>query len=123
MTWNSKHLPRALALLMVIAALVPGTRSARAHYGTGTGTGMGMGMGMGMGGFHYASSPTDYLNQRARLNAARAGAPATQGSIAGNPNAYYNKVRDDGFVPHYDRRFGQPPTERAHHPGSQGDQV
>jgi hypothetical protein len=76
-----------------------------------------------MGGFHYASSPTDYLNQRARLSAARAGAPATQGSIAGNPNAYYNKVRDDGFVPHYDRRFGQPPTERAHHPGSQGDQV
>src|SRR5208283_4730049 len=83
---------------------------------------MGMGMGMGMGGFHYASSPTDYLNQRTRLNAARAGAPATQGSIAGNPNAYYNKVRDDGFVPH-DRRFGQPPTERSHHPGSLGDQV
>ncbi|MGZ3316202.1 MAG: hypothetical protein ACXU95_02775, partial [Isosphaeraceae bacterium] len=76
---------------MVIAALGPGTRSARAQYGTG------MGMGMGMGGFHYASSPTDYLNQRARLNAARPGAPATQGSIAGNPNAYYNKVRDDGL--------------------------
>src|SRR5271157_3960970 len=134
MTWNSKRLPRALALLMVIAALGPGTRSARAQYGTSTSTststgmgigmgiGIGMGMGMGMGGFHYASSPTDYLNQRTRLNAARAGAPATQGSIAGNPNAYYNKVRDDGFVPH-DRRFGQPPTERSHHPGSLGDQV
>src|SRR5271157_1691446 len=126
MTWNNKRLPRALALLMVIAALGPGTRSARAQYGTGMGMGMGMGigmgMGMGMGGFHYASSPTNYLNQRARLNAARPGAPATQGSIAGNPNAYYNKVRDDGFVPH-DRRFGQPPTERSHHPGSLGDQV
>ncbi|MGZ3354756.1 MAG: hypothetical protein ACXVBO_07870 [Isosphaeraceae bacterium] len=100
---------------MVIAALGPGTRSARAQYGTG--------MGMGMGGFHYASSPTDYLNQRARLNAARPGAPVTQGSIAGNPNAYDNKVRDDGLVPHYDRRFGQPPAERSHHPGSLGDQV
>src|SRR5271166_5021506 len=121
MTWNSKRLPRALALLMVIAALGPGTRSARAQYGTCTG--MGMGMGMGMGGFHYASSPADYLNQRARPNAARAGAPATQGSIAGSPNAYYNKVRDDGFVPHYDRRFGQPPAERSQHPGSLGDQV
>ena len=32
-------------------------------------------------------------------------APATQGSIAGNPNAYYNKVRDDGLVPHHDRRL------------------
>ncbi len=128
MTWNSKRLRRALALLMVIAALGPGTRSARAQYGTSTSTstsmgmGMGIGMGMGMGGFHYASSPTDYLNQRTRLNAARAGAPATQGSIAGNPNAYYNKVRDDGFVPH-DRRFGQPPTERSQHPGLLGDQV
>src|SRR5271157_2320954 len=119
MTWNSKRLRRALALLMVIAALGPGTRSARAQYSTG----MGMGMGMGMGGFHYASSPTNYLNQRAGLNAAHAGAPATQGSIAGNPNAYYNKVRDDGFVPHHDRRFGQPPTERSHHPGSLEDQV
>ena len=115
MTWNSKRLPSALALLMVITALGPGTRSARAQCGTG--------MGMGMGGFHYASSPTDYLNQRARLNTARPGAPATQGSIAGNPNAYYNKVRDDGSVPHYDRRFGQPPTERSQHPGSLGDQV
>ena len=74
MTWNSKRLPRTLALLMVIAALGPGTRSARAQYGTGMGMGMGMGigMGMGMGGFHYASSPTDYLNQRARLNATHA---------------------------------------------------
>jgi len=85
---------------------------------------MGFGMGWGgIGGFHYASSPTDYLNQRTRLNAARAGAPATQGSIAGNPNAYYNKVRDDGFVPHYDLQFGQSPAERVQHPGSLGDQV
>ncbi|MGA7497897.1 MAG: hypothetical protein WBX00_14325, partial [Isosphaeraceae bacterium] len=74
MTWNSKRLPSASALLMVITALGPGTSSARAQCG------MGMGMGMGMGGFHYASSPTDYLNQRTRLNAARPGAPATQGS-------------------------------------------
>jgi len=125
MTWNSKHLPRALALLMVITALGPGTRSARAQYGTGTGMGMGigMGMGMGMGGFHYASSPTDYLNQRARLNNARAGAPATQGSNAGNPNAYYNRVRDDGFVPHHDLQLRQSQAKRSQHPGSLGDQV
>jgi len=123
MTWNSKRLPSALALLMVITALGPGTRSARAQYGTGMGMGIGMGMGMGMGGFHYASSPTDYLNQRARLNAARAGAPATQGSIAGNPNAYYNKVRDDGFVPHHDLQLRQSQAKRSQHPGSLGDQV
>jgi len=123
MTWNSKRLPSALALLMVITALGPGTRSARAQYGTGMGMGIGMGMGMGMGGFHYASSPTDYLNQRARLNNARAGAPATQGSNAGNPNAYYNRVRDDGFVPHYDLQSRQSPAERVQHPGSLGDQV
>jgi len=118
MTWNSKRFPGALALLMVITALGPGTRSARAQCGMGFGMGWG-----GIGGFHYASSPTDYLNQRTRLNAARAGAPATQGSIAGNPNAYYNKVRDDGFVPHYDLQFGQSPAERVQHPGSLGDQV
>ena len=113
MRWNRKRLPTALALLMVIVALGPGTRSAQAQSG----------MGMGMGGFHYASSPTDYLNQRARLNAARGSAPANQGSIAGNPNAYYNKVRDDGLVPHHDRRVSQPPTERPQHPGLSGDHV
>ena len=50
MTWNSKRLPRALALLMVIAALGPGTRSARAiiWHGHGHGHGYGHGYGSGM---------------------------------------------------------------------------
>ncbi len=99
---NSTRLPRALMALLIIT--VPGmlTGSARAQstvgtgYGMGMGMGMGYGMGMGMGTFRYAPSPTDYLNQRSSLNNGRRSGPATPGSMADNPNAYYNKVRDDG---------------------------
>ena len=119
MKWDSKRFSGALVLL-VSTALGPVTSPAQAQSATSTGTGtatgmgygmgmgmgmgygMGLGMGMGMGSFRYAPSPTDYLNQRASLNAARRSAPGPQGSMAANPNAYYNKVRDDGFVSHAD---------------------
>ena len=52
---------------------------------------MGMGMGMGMGGFHYASSPTDYLNQRARLNAARPGTRPPRAQLPAIPTRITTK--------------------------------
>jgi hypothetical protein len=124
MKWNSKRFSEALVLLLVITALGPATSPARAQSGMGMGygTGMGMGYGMGMGSFRYAPSPTDYLNQRASLNAARRSAPATQGSMAGNPNAYYNKVRDDSFVSHADPQVRRSPAQRRQPAAASADQ-
>jgi hypothetical protein len=126
MKWNSKCFSEALVLLLIPLGLP--TSPARAQSGTGTGTGtgtgngigygmgmgygMGLGFGMGLGGFRYAPSPTDYLNQRASLNAARRPAPATQGSMAGNPNAYYNKVRDDSFESRSDSQVHRSQAQR-----------
>lgn len=79
------------AILVAAAALQSGASQVHA---------MGYG-GYGiMGGFNYVPSPGDFINQHSLLNASRAGAPVSNNVYAGNPNAYINRIRDGGFVPH-----------------------
>ncbi len=70
-----------------------------------------------LGGFNQVPSPTDFLNQHA-LTRAAAGRPAPTSfrPYANSPNAYFNRIRDNGFVAHSDVRRRQPPAhlqERA----------
>ena len=68
------------------------------------------------GGFHQVPSPTNYLNQAALTAAARGmtGVP-TRSPYANNPNAFINRLRDPGFVSHYDTRGAGPPRT-GHNP-------
>ena len=118
MRWNARRLPRVRALLLATAALGLGTTPARAQWGMG----MGMGWG-GFGGFNYTSSPTEFLNQQSRSRASRAGAPAQNRPYAGSPNAYFNNIRDNGFVPRYDVQSRRPPAPRPRPPASLGEEV
>jgi hypothetical protein len=90
MTRNNPRLDHLLALLVALAALDLG--ASRVHA-------IGYGYGI-VGGFNYVPQPGDFLNQHTLLNAGRAGPPASNNVYAGNPNAYINRVRDNGFVPH-----------------------
>jgi hypothetical protein len=92
-----------------MAVLVATPSPARAQYGMGYGMGMGWGWGIGMG---VGPSPsTQLLNDLtvARAAAGRQG-PRSNNVYAGNPNAYYNRIRDNGFVSHYDVRRRRPPS-------------
>lgn len=109
-----------MMLLAVAAAVVwlwgPGEVRAQ-------GFGMGMGMGGGMWGlwdFRTVPSPTDFLNQHALQNAARAGRPASNNVYANNPNSYVNRVRDPNFTPRYDVRRRSPDLSRSEAPVSLG---
>ncbi len=91
MAKNNPRFGHVLALLVGMAVLELGAGQAHA---------IGFG-GMGViGGFNYVPSPGDFLNSHSLLNAGRAGMPASNNVYAGNPNAYINRIRDDGFVPH-----------------------
>ncbi len=79
-----------LTVLVAAAALELGASQVHA---------IGYGYGI-MGGFNYVPSPGDFINQHSMLNASRAGAPVSNNVYAGNPNAYINRIRDSGFVPH-----------------------
>ena len=72
----------------------------------------GMGMGMGWGMFPVGpSASTQFLNQHAATRAAAGGfGRRTNNVYAGNPNAYFNRVRDNGFVSHYDTRRRRSPS-------------
>jgi len=96
-----------LTVVMGLIALGSGSDAARADWG------MGYGWGWGGFGFSNAPSPTDFLNQHA-LTRAAAGAqePRSHSPYRNNPNAYFNRLRDPGFVSHYDARRRQPPTYR-----------
>ncbi len=88
---RKKRLHDLVAVLVVAAAFDIGASQVHAiGYG---------GYGI-MGGFNYVPSPGDFLNQHSLLNASRAGAPVSNNVYAGNPNAYINRIRDGGFVPH-----------------------
>jgi hypothetical protein len=102
MLTKNRHLPRVLGLSAAIAALVLGSSPARAQFD--------MGMGFGFG-FHQVPSPTGYLNQSAlaAANRPREGV-ASRTPYANNPNSYINKLRDPGFVSHYDTRMRRPPS-------------
>ncbi len=87
---RKKRFHDLLAILVATAALELGASQVHA---------MGYGYGI-MGGFNYVPSPGDFINQHALLNAGRAGAPVSNNVYANNPNAYINRIRDSGFVPH-----------------------
>ncbi len=44
----------------------------------------------------------------------------SHGAYANNPNSYINRVRDNGFVPHYDVRRHQPPAYQPRRTASLG---
>jgi hypothetical protein len=76
----------------------------------------GMGYGWGWGGlnFYQPSSPTNFLNQQVLNRAAAIRQPqASHSPYANNPNSYFNRVRDNGFVSHYDVRRRRPPSYQA----------
>jgi len=87
---------------LATAALFLGTTPARAQFGFG---GLGGGFGFGFG-FHQAPDPTNYINQNALVAAGRGYQGPTRTPYAGDSNAYFNHVRDNGFVERYnvDRR-------------------
>ena len=84
--------------LMAVAAtasLVVASRDASAQYGMG---GMGF-MGLGM---RTVPSPGDFINQHAHIQAGRATmGPVSNNVYANSPNAYFNRIRDNGFSSHY----------------------
>jgi hypothetical protein len=119
MTGIRRLLPRLLAFLMGMIVLAVDARPARAQYG------MGMGMGWGWGGFGAMPSPsTTLLNDHAiaRTGAAAARQPGRSHSPYGNnPNAYFNRIRDNGFVSHSDVGRRRPPTYRPERAASLGN--
>ena len=72
----------------------------------------GMGMGMGWGMFPVGpSASTQFLNQHAATRAAAGGFGCRTNNVyAGNSNAYFNRIRDNGFVSHYDTRRRRSPS-------------
>jgi hypothetical protein len=87
-------------VFLAMAALFLGSTPARAQWGFGGG------FGWGGFGFKQAPDPTNYINQNALVAAGRGYQGPTRTPYAGNSNAYFNHVRDNGFVERYnpDRR-------------------
>lgn len=108
------------AVLAAVSSVV-GAGRAEAQWGIGFGGmgGFGLGYGFGLGG-GYVQQPANYLNQvsLARMNHIRG--PIQNDVYANHPNAYYNHLRDSGFVDRYypDRRdpayYGHSSRARGH---------
>lgn len=109
----NRGLPTPFSLVMGMAVLVLGSSPAWAIFDMGFGFGFGMGM---------VPTPTNYLNDHALVGAARGmqGVPS-RSPLAGNPNSFHNRIRDDGFVSHRDVRRRQPPTYPAEPMASLGN--
>lgn len=60
----------------------------------------------GFGGFAmpWVPTPTNFVNEWALQNAARAGRPPSNNVYGNNPNSYINRLRDPGFTPTQDAR-------------------
>jgi hypothetical protein len=107
MLWTAKQgriLGTAIAAAVVVAAF--GARRAEAQFGFGMGFGGGFGYFGGFGGT--VPQPVDFINSVAlsRMSHVQRPPGSTPGSTgatpyAGNPNAYFNHVRDNGFVDNY----------------------
>src|SRR6516225_2663174 len=113
MMCDRRHLPGLVFFLVASAVLLLGNTPARAQWGWGWG---------GFGGFNYVPQPSTSIDQITLSNARRAGPPTNNRPYAGSTNAYFNNVRDNGFVPRYEvapRRL--PASESA--PRSLGDQA
>lgn len=88
---------------MALLAAMPGP--ARAQYG-----GMGAGWGWGMFGVGPSASTT-FLNDHANTRTALGRTSSrSHSAYSGNPNAYFNRIRDNGFVSHYDVQRRRPPS-------------
>jgi len=107
MTGNKRRSSWIASFVVGSIALGLSPSQARAQFGMGMG-----GFGWGWGGFGYvAPSPTNFIQQHALTAAARGREPRPSHSpYANNPNAYFNRIRDNGFVSHYDVRRRQPPS-------------
>lgn len=90
--------PSWLAVLVIVMAIgsIPGP----AHAQRGGGFGFG-GLGWGFGMFSSVPLPTTYLNQKSLVDAGRGYRGPSATPYAGNSNAYFDRVRDNGFVPRY----------------------
>jgi hypothetical protein len=102
-----RHLPPWLGFSAVMAILAAMPDPARAQYGMGAGWGWGM--------FGVQPSPsTQMLNQHA-LNRAAGGVRSSRSHSAysGNSNSYVNRIRDNGFVSHYDVQRRRAPSYQS----------
>ena len=115
MMCNRRHLPGLVFLIVVLAALFLGNAPARAQWGFGHGWG-------GFGGFNYVPQPETSIDQITLSNARRAGPPTNNRPYAGSTNAYFNNVRDNGFIPRYDVAPRRVPGNQSA-PISLGDQA
>jgi hypothetical protein len=105
-------------LTAFVAVLASGLGAGRAEAQWGFG---GMGIGFYGGGFvPNIQQPSNFLNQVAIAQMAHVKGPPgsnpyTSGSspYAGNPNAYFNHVRDNGFVDQYSASARQPSYYRS----------
>jgi len=85
-----------LGAFVVVLASGFGAGRAEAQWGMGFG---GFGWGLGFGGA--VQQPGNYLNQVALSQMSHVRGPVQNNPYAGNPNAYFNHVRDNGFVDQY----------------------
>jgi hypothetical protein len=97
MTSRVKYKTSGATVLAAAAVLFVATTSARAQWGFG---GLGGGFGYGFG-FGNVPSPTGYIYQNALVAAGRGYQGPTRTPYANDSNAYFNRVRDNGFVERY----------------------
>ncbi len=97
MTLRAKHKTSGATVLVAGVVLFFGATPARAQWGFG---GFGGGFGFGWG-IKQAPDPTNYIYQNALVAAGRGYQGPTRTPYAGDSNAYFNHVRDNGFVERY----------------------
>jgi hypothetical protein len=112
MTSDKRPPPGALTLLVGTILLGASSTPALAQAGWGWGV---------FGPLNIVPTPTDFLNQHA-LNRAALGRrePTSFRPYANSSNAYFNRIRDNGFVNHSDVRRRQPPVYRQERARSLG---
>jgi hypothetical protein len=115
MTRMERRPGRALAPLIGLIVWCLASSHARAQFD------MGMGWGWGGFGMRNVPSPQDFLNQHA-LTRAGGGMQArpSHSPYSNNPNSYFNRVRDNGFVSHFDARRRRPPSSQSQPAGNAG---
>ncbi len=91
-------------LMAVLAVAASGFGAGRAEAQWGGFGGMGLGFFGGFGGM--VQQPGDFVNQVALAQMNHVRGPIQNNVYANSPNAYYNHIRDNGFVDRYypDRR-------------------
>jgi hypothetical protein len=93
MTSKTTYKTSGVTAVLAVAVLFLGAAPAHAQWG--------MGWGWGWGLFKPAPDPTNYIYQNALVAAARGYQGPTRTPYANDPNAYFNHVRDNGFVERY----------------------